>query len=126
MMRYRRSGARTTGRANRRGFTLVELMIAVVLLSVGMLALAGSAAMVVRSMTTATMRTRAATLAASRLDELRSGGCGLIAAGSVKERGVTLAWTVTPMPKGVVIDMTAVYLTGHGKRSVATRNVIAC
>ena len=125
--RRRRGNARgNAARTDRRGFSLIELMVAMVLLSVGMLALAGSSATVMRSMTTAAMQTRASNLAASQLDALRSGGCSQLAAGSVKQRGVVLAWTTKAVPRGVVVDMTVAYSTGHGPRTSSTRTVIAC
>ena len=121
-----RARARRRPRCDRRGFSLIELMVAIVLLSVGMLALAGSSATVLRSMTTAAMQTRAANLAGSQLDAMRSAGCGQIVHGNRKERGVTLSWTTEAIPRGVIVNMTAVYATGYGMRTSSTRNVIAC
>ena len=72
------------------------------------------------------MQTRAANLASSQLDALRSGGCSQATDGSRKERGVALSWTVTTLPRGVIVNMTAVYRTGHGVRTATSQSVIAC
>jgi prepilin-type N-terminal cleavage/methylation domain-containing protein len=53
------------------GFTLVEVLIAVMVLGVGITALAGSAAVVTRMVSRGQMSTRAAEVAAARLDSLR-------------------------------------------------------
>jgi prepilin-type N-terminal cleavage/methylation domain-containing protein len=62
-----------------RGMTLVEVMIAVVLLAVGVLASAGTAAQVVRRIRAAERRTTAANVGEARLERWRSGGCERLA-----------------------------------------------
>ena len=53
------------------GFTLVEVLIAVMVLGVGITALAGSSAMVTRMISRGQMSTRAAQVAQQRLETLR-------------------------------------------------------
>jgi prepilin-type N-terminal cleavage/methylation domain-containing protein len=53
------------------GFTLVEVLIAVMVLGVGITALAGSSAMVTRMISRGQMSTRAAQVASQRLEMLR-------------------------------------------------------
>jgi len=57
---------------NRRGFTIVETLVAVIILSIGVLALASTVGGITRMMSSGQQKTRAGTVAASILDSLRS------------------------------------------------------
>ena len=57
------------------GFTLVEVMIALVILAVGLLSLASTGALVTRLIARAQRSTLEATAAARRLEHLRVGAC---------------------------------------------------
>ena len=98
--------ARTVERGRRRapaGFTLVEIMTAFMLLSVGLLAIAGLAATATRSVRGGSAQTRAAAIAQSRFDSLASHSCDQIRAaipagqpavsGTATTRGITESWT---------------------------------
>ncbi|HEX5829941.1 MAG TPA: prepilin-type N-terminal cleavage/methylation domain-containing protein, partial [Gemmatimonadaceae bacterium] len=67
----------------RPGMTLIELVVAVLILSVGLLALAGVAGAVARQIGTGGLHTRAAFVAQARLDSLISVPCTGLAATSV-------------------------------------------
>lgn len=81
--------------AGRAGFTLVELVVAIVILSVGLLGLASTAAVVTRQMGGGAQQTIAANLATARFESLRAGGCTALAGGTQKTRGLTEVWTVS-------------------------------
>lgn len=83
-----------TMRRARRGFTLVELIAAIIILVVGVLGLASTAAVVMRQMTASSMQTRAAIMGQSRLERLRSMPCANMANGTVTVNGITETWTV--------------------------------
>ncbi len=86
------------------GFTLVEILVAVVVLGVGITALAGSSALVTRMIGRGQRATRAAEVAAQRLEKLRlyanatTPRCthAQFAAGgpAVSPYGVTETWTI--------------------------------
>lgn len=78
------------------GFTLVELVVAVVILSVGVLGLAATAAVVARHVAGGGQQTLAAHLAQARLEVVASEPCRAGAFGPVSTRGVVERWTVTP------------------------------
>jgi prepilin-type N-terminal cleavage/methylation domain-containing protein len=59
-------------RRPRRGFSLIEAIIAVVLLAFGVLALASSSVMTIRTMRTSSQRVNDAALAATNFEKLRS------------------------------------------------------
>jgi len=65
-----------------RGFTLVEVIIAVLVLTIGLLALVTSSALVTRMIARGHRSAMSATFAAQRLERLRTSGCTSQAAGS--------------------------------------------
>jgi prepilin-type N-terminal cleavage/methylation domain-containing protein len=81
----------------RQGFTLVELIVAVMVMAVGVLGIAGTAVAVARLAGGASQQTVAANVAATRFEQLRSVSCGAIRAGSATTRGVSERWAVTSM-----------------------------
>jgi prepilin-type N-terminal cleavage/methylation domain-containing protein len=90
---------RVCGRA---GFTVVEVLVAVIVLSVGLLALAGSAALTSRMVGTGRQVTRVGLAAASRVERLRqiafstAAPCGAAAwrSGSAGGNGLSESWNI--------------------------------
>jgi prepilin-type N-terminal cleavage/methylation domain-containing protein len=82
-------------RAKRRGFTLVELMVTVFLLSVAISGLVGTSSAVARMMGGSIREASAAALASSRFETLRGSQCSGIVAGTATTRGTTEKWTIT-------------------------------
>ena len=73
----------------RRGFTVVELIVAIIIISVGLLALASGSGATLRQMELSQQQTNAALIAQSRLEQLRATtACSGFATGST---------TVAPM-----------------------------
>lgn len=94
----RRSGAlRLRPRA---GFTLVELVVTILVLTVGLLGLAGTAAVVAKQMGSGSKNAIAAVAAQARLDSLASYNCttlGTSGSGTVSSRNgaITEKWAYT-------------------------------
>ncbi len=65
-----------------RGFTLVEVIIAVLVLTIGLLALVTSSALVTRMIARGQRSAMSATFAAQRMERLRTSGCTAQAGGS--------------------------------------------
>jgi Tfp pilus assembly protein PilV len=92
-------------RARRGGYTIVETLVAIIVLSVGVLALASSVGGVTRMMSSGQRKTRASTIAVSILDSLRNKAysnnpkcAGLVSgtgSGTLYGNNYTTAWTVT-------------------------------
>ncbi len=82
---------------DRRGFTLIELMLSLMLFTVGILSLGATSAVVVRVMGGAREQTLVATMAQSRFEQLRALDCSAsqLAGGSASTRGIAEKWTVT-------------------------------
>jgi len=79
----------------RHGFTLAELIVALVLLTVGLLALASTSAFLTYEHAATGRAERAATIGGSRLEILRTGSCDN-AQGTETVDGLTVAWSVAP------------------------------
>jgi prepilin-type N-terminal cleavage/methylation domain-containing protein len=122
----RRSPRRGPGA--RAGFTLVELVVAMMLFTVGLLALASGAGGVVRLMDMSNRQTLAATMAKSRFETLRSTSCATLASGSSTTRGMTETWTVSPYAnQGFTARVTVSYKQRRGTtRQVVLGTVISC
>ncbi|HEY4215569.1 MAG TPA: prepilin-type N-terminal cleavage/methylation domain-containing protein [Gemmatimonadaceae bacterium] len=116
--------------SRRAGFTLVEVLIAVMLIDVGLLALvAGSAVLVRRA---AEVRTRSSALRAAnnRIQTLSVATCGAAsgaASGAAATGNVREAWTVTLQPNHVreLRDSVAFTIAGDN-RSVTLVTRLPC
>jgi prepilin-type N-terminal cleavage/methylation domain-containing protein len=108
------------------GFTLVEVLVAVTILGVGIVALVGSSAMVTRMIGRGQKATRAAQVASQRLEKLRllaystnpkcpAHANGNAAAGTMGVSGVSESWTVVANGKQRVITETVSYRTIRGQ-----------
>ena len=91
MMRIRRRPAR---RQQRGGFTLIEMIIAIIVMSIGILGLAGTATYVATQMGGGGAQTVAASLATKVADSVSARRCTSIVGGTQTKRGVTVTWTV--------------------------------
>ncbi|HLB55090.1 MAG TPA: prepilin-type N-terminal cleavage/methylation domain-containing protein [Gemmatimonadales bacterium] len=90
--------------SNRSGFTLVEVVMAIVILSFGIVVLASTAAGISRMLDSGQGKTRAAALAASRVELLRNvaagttppcGSSALASGSAVAPGGFSEEWTVS-------------------------------
>ena len=120
---------------SRSGFTLIEVLVAVTLLSVGVVAMASSAGMVNRMVGRGKVDTRAAQLATLKLDSLRVSAysttprCTALANGGPDAIGnVSLSWTVAIAATGTGRDVSvsASYATPQGTHTEALTTYIEC
>ncbi len=108
-------------RKRSRGFSLVEVMIAITFLGIGLLGIAQLVPMGLGTITQARVRTNAIQAAQQRMDDIRSADFSSadLTAGTYTETigNYTLSWTITddsPVPGSKRIAMTAAWqhLTG--------------
>lgn len=78
----------------RSGFTLIETLVALVLLEVGMLALAATSAVAARDLTFAHRSVRAQTLARNRVELLWASACSAPGSGQASVAGFAESWRV--------------------------------
>jgi prepilin-type N-terminal cleavage/methylation domain-containing protein len=109
-------------RWHRAGFTLVELIIATAVLSVGLLALTGAGAAIVRLERRGDHLSHIAAAGETRLELLRAQGCaaesGTSEAGPIVEH-----WTVLPLAGGVHTLVDSVIEGGPASAAVTRPNV---
>ena len=117
------------------GVTLVEVLIAIVVLGVGILALTGSSALVTRMIGRGKVETQAALRAARRVELLRASAatttprCSaatFASGGPVLADGMSESWVVTPAAAVRRVRVTVSYLTVRGVRSAVLETAVAC
>ena len=102
----------------RSGFTLVELMVALMIFTVGALAMTATAANVMTLMTASKNRAQAAAVAEARFEAMRSQPCSRHTGGSATTRGISETWSVVPLARA---DDVTVRVSFIASRRVATR-----
>jgi Tfp pilus assembly protein PilV len=110
--------------AVRRGFTIIETMVAIMMIVVGVLALVGVSTIVSRQMTSTRQLTLATAMGRARLERLQGISCASLAAGTASERGIRERWSVTTPAPGlnaaadVRVLRDSVFVTDAGRTHV--------
>jgi prepilin-type N-terminal cleavage/methylation domain-containing protein len=116
------------------GLTLIEVLIAIVVLGIGIVALVGGSAMTTRMIGRGKIETRAALVASRRVESLRlaasstprCSGALFVSGGPLVHDGVSESWVVPGTGKLRTVRVTVTYLTVRGVRSAALQTDIAC
>jgi prepilin-type N-terminal cleavage/methylation domain-containing protein len=119
---------------SQRGFTIIEVMIAMVLLTVGVMALASGSAQVSRMIGRGRTDTMVAEVVTSRADQLRriaastTPPCTALAAGNAVTSGITEQWTVLGAAGAVSRDVQLIlsYQTARRARTDTTLITLYC
>ena len=80
-------------RAN--GFSLVELVIAIMILAIGVLGMAGTTALVVKQVTLADINTERAAAYQGAIERIRATNANQLTSGSQTSGSFSVAWTLT-------------------------------
>lgn len=114
--------------AARPGFTLAETLISIVLLSVGVLALAGTSMAVARLLGAGELRERAALLAATRLERLRAAPCPTDAtSGTDTDRAIVGEWSAAESGGALAVEYRVRIHDGRGGSITDTvRSAVPC
>jgi Tfp pilus assembly protein PilV len=117
------------------GVTLVEVLIAIVVLGIGILALTGTSALATRMIGSGKVETRAAMRASSRVELLRAAAnstkphCqapSFSSGGPVLSDAMAESWAVAASGALRGVRVTVSYRTVHGPRSALLESKIAC
>jgi Tfp pilus assembly protein PilV len=117
------------------GVTLVEVLIAIVVLGIGILALTGTSALATRMIGSGKVETRAAMRASSRVELLRAAAnsttphCqapSFSSGGPVLSDAMAESWAVAPSGSLRGVRVTVSYRTVHGSRAALLETKIAC
>ena len=112
---------------NRRGFTLVELLVAVLLIDVGLLALVAGSAVVVRRQNELRLRGLAASAGANRVQLLMASGCQPAVGSALVAPGVMEQWSVSGQGRSFreIYDSVS-YTEAGANRSAVLRTRVSC
>jgi hypothetical protein len=105
------------------------VLIALVIVSVGLLGMAGTSALALRTTTTAARERAALGRLELRLATLAAGGCVLSTTGVLGDLdvGIRERWSLSAPSRGVALaDVSAEWRDGGAVRSVALRSAILC
>jgi Tfp pilus assembly protein PilV len=112
---------------DRTGFTIVELIVAMLMLTIGLLGLAGVGGVVLKQMTSGRYQTIAASIAQSRFEQLEGDPCISIVGGTATVRGMAEKWNVSAMGlRAKTVNDTVTFVTSSGTRKVGIQTVVAC
>lgn len=126
-MRNLLSGRRKAPRSGRAGFTLVELIVAMLMLTIGLLGLAGVGGVVLKQMSSGTYQTIAASIAQSRFEQMEGDSCALITSGSATVRGMAENWTVASLGlRAKTVYDTVTVVSSSGTKKVGIHTVVSC
>lgn len=111
-----------------RGFTIVETLVAVMVLTVGLLALVSTAAVATRLISDGQRQTVVSTRAHERIEILRAQGCPIAGSGSEARGAFAVAWQVEATPGGRARSLVVVVTsqTPRGPRADTVATVHMC
>jgi prepilin-type N-terminal cleavage/methylation domain-containing protein len=113
----------------RSGLTIIEVLAALVVVSVGLLGMAGTAAISLRTVAAATRERRALRRLDLRLAALAAGSCSRAVSGAASDPrdSVREQWTVAAAVGGAaLVDAQVEWREGPRMRSIAHRSAILC
>ena len=111
------------------GLSVVEVLVALMLVSIGLLGIAGSTALALRTTLDAAHRRAAAQRVASRFALLEAVGCSNARAGSAADslHDLTEQWTVVTRANGFTIITDSVqWMSARGPRSFSLASAFTC
>jgi len=111
----------------RSAFTLVELLVACLVLGTGVLALASTSVAVARLAGDAAREGEAAERGQARMEAMRASACAT-ASGSAIAGGISEWWSASPSPVGAALSDSVRYAEGahHSVRSSALASAAWC
>jgi len=110
----------------RPAFTIVEMMVAIVVFTIGLVALAATSGLVAAHVGDGGRLTASAHAARTILDSLGSQRCEAIVGGSTARDGIDVEWSVSRDSAAAQIELMAGAVLRRGARRDAYRLVVPC
>ena len=112
----------------RDGFTMPELLIAIIVIAIGLLSLATGSAGVLRQMRWGNQSALAAIVATQRMENIRSQGCSVLSNGTATTRGLGEKWVISVLTsKSRAVVESVQYKPRAGlTRYVEMKSVVPC
>jgi prepilin-type N-terminal cleavage/methylation domain-containing protein len=108
------------------GYTLIEVIVALLVFTVGALALAASSVLVAQAMATNALRERGGRIASSRIAVIKS-QCGIAATGRERVQQIESDWSVAHVDRSrVSITESVSYMSPRGARTEIYRTTVWC
>jgi prepilin-type N-terminal cleavage/methylation domain-containing protein len=112
---------------NERGFSLIELIVAILILTVGILGLAATAGQVTKMVAWGGRYGASSVVAAAELEQLRATPCASLASSGTATKGIySLSWTVTASGNLRTLTLTVTYPNGKTTRSDVYETYRSC
>lgn len=110
----------------RRGWTLVELLVALMVFSVGALAMVATSANVITLTSGSKSRALAASLAGARFELMRSQPCASHTSDSTTSNGVKQSWTVVKLTRADDVTVRVSFTANRRSQTRIYRSFITC
>lgn len=114
---------------NERGFTIIEVIVAITMLLVGLVGFISASAMLTRMLGRGDRATTAAFYAQERLERLQATRCvGLVGGTETRANGgYSLSWRVTPLGNAQRVELVVQYTATPGRtRSDTMETTVLC
>jgi prepilin-type N-terminal cleavage/methylation domain-containing protein len=117
-----------SARAARRGFALVEVMMTLLVFTIGLLAMASYATTMSRQMRDGGGMVSASSLARTRFEQLSALPCQNLVAGTATATAgaVTETWTITPASRSVSITDQVTFPVGRRTQTQSYSTILPC
>jgi prepilin-type N-terminal cleavage/methylation domain-containing protein len=110
----------------RTGFTLIEVLVAILVLAVGVLALAGTTAVTVRRMSQSGHLAAAASVARGRAEFSFADGCTAVTSGTERLLDLHSEWSASPGPASTDLSQSVTFAALHGDHTDTFLTSIPC
>ena len=110
----------------RRGFTLAELLVALMVFSVGALAMVATSANVITLITASKNRALAAAVASSRFERMRAVPCTAHTTDSSTTGGIKEVWQTTKLAKADDVTVKVTFVANRRTQSRIYRSFLVC
>ena len=110
----------------RAGFTLAELLVALMVFSVGALAMVATSANVMTLITSSKNRTLAAAVAEARFERLRAQPCSAHRSDTATTRGIAESWSVVTLARADDVTVHVGFISNRRPQTRIYRSFIVC